>query len=149
MAFFSYAQADDRHDGGRLTDFRALLSAEVEVQTGIKFPIFQDIQDVTWGEDWDHRIKNSLEEALFLIPVLTPSFFRSDYCRDEVARFLVRERTLHRKDLILPVYYVSTPYQDEPEVRDGDPIAAELYRRQRADWRELRFEAAASTVTRR
>lgn len=149
MAFFSYAQADDQHDGGQLSEFRERLSAEVEVQTGRKFPIFQDLQDVYWGQDWDRRIKDSLDAVIFLIPMLTPSFFRSEYCREEVERFLVRERKLGRTDLILPVYYVSTRNQDDPALRKADPIAAELYRRQRADWRELRFEPYASTTARR
>ena len=44
-----------------------------------------------------------------LLVSITPSFFRSPACRGEVERFLAREHELGRQDLILPVYYVSTP----------------------------------------
>lgn len=58
-----------------------------------------------------------------LIPIITPIFFRSLACRAEVERFLARERELGRQDLILPVYYVSTPELDKPERRDADELA--------------------------
>jgi hypothetical protein len=54
-----------------------------------------------------------------------------------------------RGDLILPVYYVSTPEIDDPGRRDADPLAAVLAARQHADWRDLRFEPATSPVTRK
>ena len=78
-------------------------------QTGQEFTIFQD-RDIQWGQNWKRRIEKSLdEEVTFLIPIITPSFFKSKACRDELGRFLERERRLNRDDLILPVYYVDTP----------------------------------------
>ena len=45
-AFMSYVRFEDEHEGGRLTEFRERLSAEVQMQTGEEFPIFQDRNDI-------------------------------------------------------------------------------------------------------
>ena len=138
-AFMSYARFDDRHDG-QITKFRESLSDEVGEQIGEEFPIFQDDNDIAWGQAWQRRIDDTLDAVTFLLVIITPSFFHSNACREEVNRFLARERKLRRQDLILPVYYVSTPELEEPGRRDADPLAQELARRQVADWRELRLE---------
>src|SRR4029077_17472025 len=117
-AFMSYVRFNDQHDDGQLTQFRERLSAEVQVQTGEEFPIFQDRNDILWGENWQKRIEQELDAVTLLLVIITPGFFRSLACRAEVDRFLVRERELGREDLILPVYYVSTPELDDRERRD-------------------------------
>ena len=143
-AFMSYARFDDRHDDGQLTAFRDRLAAEVRVQTGEDFHIFQDRDDIAWGQNWQQRISQALDTVTLLLAIITPGFFRSPHCRAETEQFLDRERRLGRGDLILPVYYVSTPEIDDPSRRDADPLAAILATRQHADWRELRFEPTTS-----
>ncbi len=76
-AFMSYVRTDDRHEEGRITQFRERLSGEVQMQTGEDFPIFQDRNDISWGQAWEERIEQSIDEVTFLIPIITPSFFRS------------------------------------------------------------------------
>jgi parallel beta-helix repeat protein len=148
-AFMSYARFDDQHDDGQLTAFRERLAAEVRVQTAEKFLIFQDRTDIAWGENWQQRINQALDTVILLLVIITPGFFRSSHCRDEVQQFLDRERQLGRDDLILPVYYVSTAEIEDPARRDADPLAANLSARQHVDWRELRFEPIASPAARR
>ena len=60
-AFMSYASFDDQHDNRRLTQLRERLSAEVQVQTGEEFPIFQDRNDIAWGQSWQKRIDQTLD----------------------------------------------------------------------------------------
>jgi hypothetical protein len=103
----SYARFDDQHDGGQLSEFREWLGAEVGAQTGQEFAIFQDRNDIAWGQNWQQRIDEALDEVTLLLVIITPSLFGSPPCRAEVARFLDRERVLGRGDLILPVYYIS------------------------------------------
>jgi CRP-like cAMP-binding protein len=143
-AFMSYARFDDLHDDGKLTAFRERLAAEVRAQTGQKFAIFQDRADIAWGENWQQRIVQALDNATLLLVIITPGFFHSPHCRAEVQQFLDRERQLGRDDLILPVYYIKTPEIDDPGRRADDPLAAALAARQYADWRELRFEPTTS-----
>lgn len=148
-AFMSYARFDDLHDDGQLTQFRERLSAEVRVQTGEEFPVFQDRNDISWGQNWQKRIDQTLDAVTLLLVIITPGFFRSRACRAEVERFLARERELGRDDLILPVYYVSAPQLEDPVGREDDELARLLASRQFADWRELRFEPFTSPVVRR
>jgi hypothetical protein len=145
----SYAQADDAHAHGQISEFRARLSAEVQMQTGSEFPIFHDRNDIAWGQNWRTRIQEGLDAVTVLIPIITPSFFRSSRCRDEVSRFLERERRLGRQDLILPVYYISTLEMDDPTRRNADELAQVLTAREWVDWRELRFEPFTAPVVRR
>ena len=145
----SYVRFNDQHDDGQLSQFRERLAAEVRVQTGEEFAIFQDRNDIAWGQNWRDRIEETLDAVTLLLVIVTPSLFRSPACREEVQRFLARESELGRQDLILPVYYVSAPELDDPARRDADTLATVLASRQFADWRELRFEPFTSPVARK
>ena len=149
VAFMSYARFDDQHDGGQLSQFRERLSNEIRAQIGEDFPIFQDRNDIAWGQSWQERIDDALDAVTLLIAIITPGFLRSRACRAELERFLARERELGRNDLILPVYYIGTPELDEPGRHDADPLVRLLAMRQFADWRELRFEPFTSPVVRK
>ena len=140
IAFMSYVRFQDAHDDGRLTKFRERLSNEVRTHTGKEFPIFQDRNDIEWGQNWKERIDKSLDEVTFFIPIITPSFFNSDACSDELKRFLNREKKLKRNDLIFPVYYVDCPLLNDKAKRRGNRLAQAIATHQHADWRDLRFE---------
>jgi len=143
-AFLSYVRFDDEHEDGRLSEFRKRLSGEVRMQTGEEFPIFQDRNDISWGQNWQKRIDESIDHSTFLICILTPGFFKSVACRKEVERFMQREKHLGRGDLILPVYYVEYLQLRNKKEIDKDKIAKLLFSRQYVDWRELRFEPFTS-----
>jgi parallel beta-helix repeat protein len=148
-AFMSYARFNDEHDDGQLSAFRQRLSAEVRAQTGEEFAIFQDRNDIAWGQNWQQRIDETLDAVTLLLVIITPGLFRSQACRAEVTRFLERERALGRGDLILPVYYISAREMDDPGARETDELARVLAARQLADWRELRFEAFTTPAVRK
>lgn len=148
-AFMSYVRFDDQHDDGQLSVFRERLSAEVRAQTGHEFAIFQDRNDVAWGQNWQQRIDEALDAATLLLVIITPSLFQSPACRAEFQRFRERERALGRADLILPVYYISAREIDDPCLREADEMATMLASRQLADWRELRFEPFTSPLARK
>jgi F-box protein 11 len=149
IAFMSYVRFNDQHDEGRLTQFRNRLSAEVEAQTAEQFPIFQDRSDIYWGQAWRDRIESSINSVAFLIPIITPSFFKSLPCRAEVEGFMAREQKLAQTDLVLPVYYIDCPFFNDPARREHDPVAGWLSKYQYTDWRDLRFESPTSTVVSR
>lgn len=54
--------------------------------------IFQDQNDIAWGQNWQQRIDEALDAVTLLLVVITPSLFRSPPCRAEFGRFLDRER---------------------------------------------------------
>ena len=145
VAFMSYARSDDEKMKGSLTRFREHLSDAVELVTGEEFQIFQDRDDIKWGQNWKKRIQNSLDEVTFLIPIVTPRFFKSEYCTDEVERFIGREKELKRDDLILPVYYVDCRQMDDESKSSSNPIAVKIKEHNWTDWRKLRFESFDSS----
>lgn len=140
LAFLSYAHFDDAYENGKLRTFAERLSGEVRLQWGAEFPIFIDRNGLKWGQEWKSRIDQSLDGATFLIPIVTPGYFKSDWCRKEFFRFRVREKKLQRADLILPVYYVRSAVLEEETKRAYDEIATVLAERQYQDWRSLRHE---------
>lgn len=145
VGFFSYVRADDDNDNGYLTQFRKKLSSEVYAQTGEMFDIFQDREDIGWGAHWESRINDCIDAGMFLICIITPCFFKSDACRNELERFLIREQELGRQDLILPVYYINCPALEEEAKRKIDTLAQLISTRNYVDWRELRYEALDSS----
>jgi hypothetical protein len=141
IAFLSYVRSDDDHDDGRITAFRKRLEGEVRMQTGRPFAIFQDRNDIAWGQQWQERINSSLSDVTFLIPILTPSFFQSPACRDEFQTFSLKERTLGVNRLILPVYYVTCDQLGDDYVAGSDDIVDALRSRNWTDWRQYRFKS--------
>jgi tetratricopeptide (TPR) repeat protein len=148
-ALMSYTRFDDEHDGDFLTDFREHLSREVRAHSGKPFRIFQDVEDIKVGQQFKQRIDAALAEITFFIPILTPSFFTSKWCRYELEQFLQHEARLGRGDLVLPVYYIRVPALDDPARRAHDPLAQTLAARQYIDWRDMRFEPIKTPSVRR
>lgn len=135
LAFLSYCRFNDKADQGGISAFCNDLSDEVKVQTGLEFPIFQDNNHIHWGENWQARIDGALASSTFLLPILTPGFFRSKHCLYELEKFLEYEEGCGRKDLVLPVIYVSG---NEKGVYQH-PLEKVILTRQCVDWTELRF----------
>jgi hypothetical protein len=108
------------------------------MHTGRPFSIFQDRNDIEWGQQWAQMIANSLADVNFLIPILTPSFFESPACRSEFDTFLLREQTLGLNRLILPILYLDCD-QLQNYGDTTDPIVKSLLMRNWFDWRQLRF----------
>lgn len=138
VAFLSYAHRDDEYHGGAIS-----------VAIGEDFHIFQDRKDVAWGKHWPSKLKEGLAGSRFLIAILSPSFFKSDYCRNELTEFLEIERLSGRNDLVLPIYYVTTPFLENPVRREGDTLANAISQRQYRDWRDLRHEPFSEPKVRR
>jgi hypothetical protein len=134
----SYARLDDKYEEGYITNLRERLENEVRMFTGDDFTIFQDRVDVKWGEEWAARIGLELHSVTFLFPILTPSFFKSNYCLKELQEFLDLERLAGRRDLILPIYYLESLVLEKAERREANPLAQILSTRQYVDWRDLR-----------
>ena len=88
------------------------------------------------GEQWEKKLAEVIGRASFFLPMLSPLFLSSPNCREEVELFVGRERASGRDDMILPVYLVDSPKLEKAEERDQDPVAAEIAKRQRYDWRE-------------
>lgn len=137
VAFFSYVRSDDQHDFGKISGFRERLEGEIRMQTGQVFEIFQDRNDIRWGDEWAARLDSAISDATFLIPIVSPSYFESRACKDEFEKFLNREKTLGSSNLIFPVYYVTCDKIDD-EDDSQDEIVRVIKSRNWLDWRPFR-----------
>lgn len=153
-AFLAYCHADNQQDDEFVSTLREKLRGEVRTLTGEEtFDIFMDNAGIAWGQDWRERLKNELDSAVFLVPVVTPSFLRSPECRKEVLAFTEIERVRKRNDLILPLLYIDTQSITMAS-RDGVSeeelqVAQAVKDHQWKDWRELRHELFTSPALRR
>jgi|GEM_PF-4706704 hypothetical protein len=142
MGFWSYSTADDRSSRGRLSRLRSLVAAEIEQQVGPKqnVYIFQDVDTIRAGFKWERQINDALAISSFVIPIITPRFFQSEWCCREIALFRETERRLGRDDLIFPIHYVDVDHVDSTNPGDcQDRSVLELLRaRQWADFRKFR-----------
>lgn len=146
-SFLSYAKYDDENSAGHLSQLRGALERELQGQLGDQtFRIFQDHEDLAWGQQWKQRIEQSIDGSLLLIPIISPYFFKREACRDELTRFLERESKLGRADLILPLYFISVP---DFEATNKDVLVATVAQRQWRDWRAFRHEDLTSSEARK
>jgi len=137
LAFLSYTRKDDEFFGGYITAFRKMLENAVQVVTGeTSFQVFQDIDGIVIGENWEKKLDEAIHSSSFFVPMLSPLFFNSQPCREEVEKFLEHERALNRSDLILPIYFLTTAKLEKEEEKTKDPLATEFAKRQLFDWRQ-------------
>ncbi len=110
IGFWSYSQHDDRRARGRLSQLRALLAEELESRFGrlAGVRLFQDVSAIAYGDLWEQKITDALNQCSFLIPILTPDFLQSEWCCKEVLHFQDRESALGRSGLIFPIHWVDT-----------------------------------------
>jgi hypothetical protein len=139
-AFLSYTRFDDNFLNGGISALREALELAVQARTARKFNIFQDVDDIKPGDAWRKKLDRAIEAAQLFIPILTPSFFESEFCRDEAEAFLAYEARARRHDLVLPIYLIDTPKLDDANQRAADDLASRLHERQYADWRLLRYK---------
>ena len=132
QAFLCYDHLDD-HDRS-VTAFRNALEQSVNRVAKEPFALFQDYHHIDWGQPWRERIRSALNEAQFLIPVLTPNFVHSYECRREVEYFLEVEVRRGRTDLILPVLFYPMRDAGSTAPTHRDHVFDELRSRQRLDW---------------
>jgi CheY-like chemotaxis protein len=137
IAFLSYTRKDDAFFGGYITAFRKTLENAVHVVTGeTTFQIFQDVEGIVIGENWQKKLVQVIHESSFFVPMLSPLYFNSKACRGETTDFLEHERRLDRDDMVLPVYFMYSANLEKEEKKAEDPLALEMARRQLFDWRE-------------
>src|SRR3954468_11825168 len=132
-AFLSCTRLDDEFHGGAITALRRQLELGVRVVTGDRtFTIFQDVEGIAFGEHWPSSLDEALASARFMIPVLSPSFFTSEPCCAELRKFLAHERAANRRDLILPIYFVTI--RELERQKRANELVRELSERQWEDW---------------
>jgi TIR domain len=135
--FWSYVRKDDRGMHGAIRRLAKHVIEEYGVLTGQDLDLFFDSASLKWGDDWESKIRQALEETTFFIPIITPRYFASEECRNELLSFAAKAEELDRLSLILPIYFVDVPALNEKNF--DDPAVRLIARRHREDWRTLRL----------
>jgi TIR domain len=94
VGFFSYSREDDQDSHGALSALRSSIQGELRGQLGRTaktFRLWQDKEAIPSGTLWETEIKNAVGQAVFFIPIITPTVVASRYCRFELESFLARE----------------------------------------------------------
>ena len=87
-AFWSYVRKDDKAEGGRIVHLAQLLSQRIELLTGEdSFRIFVDNTSIHWGHHFEKKLEEAIVDTTMFICVITPRYFKSRACRDELRLF--------------------------------------------------------------
>ena len=142
FAFISYAAADNAK--GFVDKIAGALRNEVELRIGEPVTVFY-YRTALAGEKWEAEITQALGEDTFLIPILTPSYFKNANARRELEWCLDRETRLG-SPRIFPVYLIDTPLLVDRSSPPADPLAWSVAQHQWVDWRKMRFGSFDSPV---
>jgi hypothetical protein len=138
IAFWSYTRFDDENDGHWLTGLKNALERETRALSGFGVEIFQDVEGIKWGERWSSTTRLAEDDAVFLIPIVTPNYFNSDPCREELEQFVEREKKIGFDSLILSLYYIECPQLKDPFKKGADLLAKVVAAHQYRDIRKYR-----------
>lgn len=152
VGFFSYSREDDDDAAGRLTALRDAIQRELRGQLGRsrrQLRLWQDKEAIIPGRLWQKEIKAAIEEAVFFIPIITPTVVNSNYCRSEFEFFLEQERMFGRSDLVFPILYIRVPELEHESRWRDHPVLSVIGQRQWVDWRQLRLLPVDDLAVRR
>ncbi len=145
--FISYVHADDSTDGGAIRHLAERLPDAYEAAYGSRIAVFVDHRDIRWGEEWQRRLDQELQENTFLIPFVTPRFLASGRYRDEVLEHTTVARKIGEPRLVLPLIWRDTPAMSAGSATD--PVIEALKSVQWLDVSELRLLDPNSAAYRR
>ncbi|HEV7615094.1 MAG TPA: toll/interleukin-1 receptor domain-containing protein [Solirubrobacterales bacterium] len=136
--FLSYVRKDDDGDHGRILAFANDLREQYRIQTAEPLELFVDRESIQWGEAWEQRIDSAIAGTTFFIPIVTPSYFQSQACRQELLKFVREAERLGLEQLLMSVYWVTVPeLEDEPELSTDEAIRVVA----KYNWQDLREES--------
>jgi len=71
--------------------FYPLFVPYVEDALNCKITVFKDDREIKSGSDWENVILNSLLQSRIMVPILSPSYFMSEWCKREFQVFHYRQ----------------------------------------------------------
>jgi hypothetical protein len=134
--FVSYAHADDTD--GWVTVLVAVIK---EIQQGFgpaePWRVFFDTHAIRTMDDWEKRIRTGVRSAGVMLALLSPAYFRSEWCRREWEEFHRQEEQRGEPRNRIAVLYLQTdPSYEGPAA--GADWQQDLRRRQHLDLRTWR-----------
>jgi|HubBroStandDraft_1064217.scaffolds.fasta_scaffold02247_4 hypothetical protein len=135
--YVSYAYPDNKDlFVNRLAD---RLGQELQVQLGEPIRVIWDMGRSRPDAKWSEGAEKWLQVASFLVPVLSPSYFKSESCRKEFEVFVEREQRAGHT-LIFPVRLVATGESEDSAAQKYPTWVQGLRRHNYFDLRPYRFD---------
>ncbi|MGO4445081.1 TIR domain-containing protein [Mycobacterium sp. 2YAF39] len=136
VGFWSYVHDDNDAVDNAILDLRKLIMGAYSILTGEDLTLFVDTE-INWGEEWEQRISSSIAGTTFFIPIITPRFFKSKACRQEVIDFTTKATEANGlNELFLPILYADVPYLSKDA---EDPVIRLVAKTQYVKWHKLRL----------
>lgn len=132
--FWSYVHADDDAEHGRISALAHDIAIRYELLTGETLPVFVD-RDIEWGEQWKLRLGQELARTTFFVPIVTPRFLASEWCRAEVLEFVSKTKALGLREFVMPILYIRPDGIDHSD----DPVAVAVRDSQWVEWENVRY----------
>ena len=112
--FISYSRKDNEPDW--LSGFVSELKNRHREFAGRELQVFFDRDEIQTGDQWRHRILGALRDSAYMLAVVSPNYFASQYCRWEFDEFGSREfERFAVGEAIGPIYWVEVPnFPDRP-----------------------------------
>ncbi|MCU9971365.1 toll/interleukin-1 receptor domain-containing protein [Mobiluncus mulieris] len=87
LLFVSYHHDDNDYLNGAITDLVRDIIKNLEYSFGEAVELFIDEDNIEWGAELHKTIENDLLYTDFLLAMVTPRYFRSEYCCYEFNKF--------------------------------------------------------------
>lgn len=137
--FLSYCHEDNR--ASEVDHFNEKLFHTAKQLTAFDFSLFQDTHSLRLGEKFDIAIQKAINNSLIFIAILSPSYFKSEYCMRELRLYLklLKSKTIH--GYIFPIYFTNIK---EPLIKSQNynnrtqKLYDEIMSYQFNDWRGIR-----------
>ena len=105
--FISYSRLNDRSGG--VKRFRKKLEEAVSEVAGVDVKVFQDIDSIRTGKDWENLIFKKIEDSSFFLPIVSQAFLISDMCRRELSH------AIDNKVPIFPIYWHNSRFFEDTQ----------------------------------
>jgi hypothetical protein len=140
--FLSYTRLKDFR--GTVADFAAHLQRELQKKTGrTDLLIFIDTKYIVPGAKWSPVLDKELASVRMLLVLLSPTWIRSPWCRQEYSRFIGQSQELRIDRQVVPIIWDDVT-QDDCETDDQRLLLSEVLEHQAVPWGELQYETWAS-----
>ncbi len=144
FAYISYAAPDNKE--GFVIRVQERIAHELQVQTGEQNLIAWDVVRMRPGNGWSREAQQYTQSARFLIPVISPTYFKNEICKRELEVFAEKE-TRAGVPLIFLIYYVEAAEMEAE--RGAKPAWADTLRgRETVDMRKFRFNLTSIALER-
>ncbi|MGI9494181.1 MAG: toll/interleukin-1 receptor domain-containing protein, partial [Geminicoccaceae bacterium] len=141
VAFFSYTHADNTNTSRLVEMLHEEIQMAVARKSAGQIKIFLDKENIKTGDDWENVLRDHLEKADVLIPILTPNYFSRDWCRIELGHFIDKDPD---DDVarIFPILLIDTPKNMAMQRQQSDELYNAIDKKQYADWTDFETEKA-------